>query len=300
MTDANGDPVDPTQQVALYQQSLSAQIQATKDYKTTLDKLRKLGLDDATYTKLLEDGTADQQFATALLKGGKGAIQGLDGLDGQLTTAAAKLGTSAATNLYAAGEAAAQGLVDGLASKPAALKKTMQQLADTMVKELKKKLKIKSPSEVFADLGQQTVEGMSQGMDDNAHLVAASADNLASTAVSAMKDSMAALSGALGTEIDSQPTITPVLDLTNVQAGAKQMTDMLAAPIVGGTSLDQATAISSATAAAQGATDTTDGSGASVIKFEQNNYSPESLSPIDIYRQTRNQLSQAKAVLAHA
>jgi len=32
--------------------------------------------------------------------------------------------------------------------------------------------------------------------------------------------------------------------------------------------------------------------------FEQNNYSPESLSEIEIYRQTKNQLSQLKSALS--
>jgi len=31
-----------------------------------------------------------------------------------------------------------------------------------------------------------------------------------------------------------------------------------------------------------------------VVKFEQNNYSPESLSHVEIYRHTKNQLSQVK------
>ena len=33
------------------------------------------------------------------------------------------------------------------------------------------------------------------------------------------------------------------------------------------------------------------------FRFEQNNYSPEALSDLEIYRQTRNQLSQVKDAL---
>jgi len=36
---------------------------------------------------------------------------------------------------------------------------------------------------------------------------------------------------------------------------------------------------------------------AAPIQFTQNNYSPESLSSIEIYRQTKNQLSQARPVI---
>ena len=38
--------------------------------------------------------------------------------------------------------------------------------------------------------------------------------------------------------------------------------------------------------------------GGTSVKFEQNNYSPEALTEIEIYRQTKNQLSQLKSVLA--
>jgi hypothetical protein len=34
-----------------------------------------------------------------------------------------------------------------------------------------------------------------------------------------------------------------------------------------------------------------------LVTFEQNNYSPESLTPTEVYRQTNNQLSQIKQAL---
>ena len=52
----------------------------------------------------------------------------------------------------------------------------------------------------------------------------------------------------------------------------------------------QAAAQAEQTAAAPGGTS---------VKFEQNNYSPEALTEIEIYRQTKNQLSQLKSALAH-
>jgi hypothetical protein len=94
------------------------------------------------------------------------------------------------------------------------------------------------------------------------------------------------------------PVITPIVDLTQVQAGADQMNSIFAAnPVVATASADQASSISASQAVPGGATDTT-GTEASVIKFEQNNYSPEALSPVEIYRQTKNQLSQMRTALA--
>ena len=62
--DAEGNAVD---QLKTYMDALKNQADAVAAYRTTLDQLRKLGLDDATYQKLLAEGTADQEFATRCL-----------------------------------------------------------------------------------------------------------------------------------------------------------------------------------------------------------------------------------------
>jgi hypothetical protein len=88
------------------------------------------------------------------------------------------------------------------------------------------------------------------------------------------------------------------LDLTQVQAGADQKNTMInTAPVVGSTSFGQASAISS-TQSPQGPAGDTTGQPPTTITYQQNNYSPESLSDIEIYRQTKNQLSQLRSALA--
>ena len=78
------------EQLAAYLQALKDQTAAVATYSATLDELRKLGLNKGTYEKLLEEGTADQAFATALLAGGKTAVDGLNKLDAQLDKEAAE------------------------------------------------------------------------------------------------------------------------------------------------------------------------------------------------------------------
>ncbi len=99
--------------------------------------------------------------------------------------------------------------------------------------------------------------------------------------------------------MDMEPVITPVLDLTTVQDEAKKLSDLTnVTPITAAASYDQASLISAAQAVNQTSTSADDnGSSTSPITFEQNNYSPESLSPAEVYRQTKNQLSQAKSLL---
>ena len=190
----------------------------------------------------------------------------------------------------AIGAAIVQGMINGLGSLAGELASKIGGLASGAISKAKSVLKSLSPSKVFYDIGQDVVLGMVYGIDDHAQMAADSSGNMAQAVIDSMT--------ALGDMTDLNPTITPVLDLTQVQAGADQMNSIFAAnPVVATASADQASSISASQAVPGGATDTT-GTEASVIKFEQNNYSPEALSPVEIYRQTKNQLSQMRTALA--
>jgi len=281
---ADGSSVDI---VATYLQDLKNQVTAVSTYAATLDQLRKLGLDDETYRRLVEEGTADQEFANKLLAGGKKAIGSLNTLDSDLKTEAEKLGTTSASELYKVGIAAAEGFVQGFEKDRAVLLKKVRQLGLDIIKELKKSLKIKSPSEEFAEIGAFAMSGLAKGFDDEAR-----------GAVLSMQKTMDKLTAALATEINPEPVITPVLDLTTVRTQAGELAALTSTtPIAATASFNQASIISSAQTAAQAEEAVAAAAGTSVT-FEQNNYSPEALSDVEIYRQTRNQLSQLKSVLA--
>jgi uncharacterized coiled-coil DUF342 family protein len=292
-------------QLGDYTAALQNQVNAVAAYQSTLDQLRQLGLDDKTYQKLLQEGTADQQFAEQLLAGGATAIQGLNTLDAQLDAASQTLAQHAGLSLYQAGVEAAQGVVNGLESKQSEIYKAMEKIAEKMIKALKKKLKIKSPSQVFAELGRFTLQGFSDGIDLNANIATKSAENIGDNVVKAMRSSIDRINDMALANLDMDPTITPILDLSNVEKQAKKLADLTnVTPITAASSFDQASLISVAQQAAQQAspsnTDAAVAQAAAQIVFEQNNYSPESLSPAEIYRLTKNQLAQAKSLLGVA
>ena len=86
--------------------------------------------------------------------------------------------------------------------------------------------------------------------------------------------------------VSAQPTIRPVLDLSNVEAGAERLNTML--------SRTQAMSISSRmnrenNLEVQNGENTPNVG--STFTFTQNNYSPKALSRVEIYRQTKNQFS---------
>jgi hypothetical protein len=166
-----------------------------------------------------------------------------------------------------------------------------------MANAIKRRLKIRSPSQVFVELGRLTLEGLSQGLvagGESAKKV------LESTAQALVDTAKGAFGGAnmLSGIIDMDPTITPVLDLSNVERDAKKLGDLTnVVPITAAASFGQASAVSQGVSAAQQASSEATAAGTPTFMFEQNNYSPEALSDVDIYRQTKNQLGQIKNAL---
>jgi tape measure domain-containing protein len=276
-----------------YNKQLQERIAAVQKYHATLQALRAAGLDDTTYRQLLEQGTEGQKFADQLLAAGKPAIEQIGALDKELQTAAKTLGDAAAENLYAAGIKAADGLVKGLRAQKKSLKKLMHELAKEMINALKEKLQIKSPSRVFEEIGQLVNKGLASGLEETTAATRA-AEQLGENLRSAMSEALA------GT-IDANPVISPVLDLTQVEQKAGELAGMLPDPTLSAaTSTDQAGRVSNQMAALQEAAQAAleaQTTPAPSIKLEQNNYSPDPLSNIEIYRQTNNQMSLLKSAL---
>jgi tape measure domain-containing protein len=288
---------DSKTKVADYVKALQDQITATKSYTDTLAKLRAIGLDDTTYQKLLDEGLAGKDFAEQLLAGGKTAVDSVNALDTQLLGAAKKLADDMSAQLYDAGVNAAQALVTALQSQQSALEKQMEALAKAMVNAMRRQLKIKSPSRVMLEIGKFAAQGVVDGLRGSSQAVQDAAAGIGDDAASAMSDGLSHISSVLSAEVDPDLTITPVLDLTQFQKDAQKMGDLSnVVPITAAASFGLAGSISVEKSTADAAAAAASSAGPS-FNFEQNNYSPESLSEIEIYRQTRNQFSQLKSMV---
>jgi tape measure domain-containing protein len=284
-----------------YIANLQKQVADTKDFATKLQQLRKLGLNDETYKDLLGAGITDLPFVTDLLNGGKTQIDQINALDKTLNSTAASLGKSASTALYQAAVDSAAGLVKGLQNQQAAIQKQMDIIADAMVKSIKKKLGIKSPSRVFAEVGKFSAQGLSNGLADNGKMVADTASSVGDNAVEAMRVSLSKVNNMIAGNINVQPTIRPVLDLTDIQKNASKIGTLI--PSTASLGVSGALVNARSTAASLDSTNTTDTptnptTGAPAFNYTQNNYSPKALSSVEIYRTTKNQLSTLKGALS--
>ena len=119
-----------------------------------------------------------------------------------------------------------RGLIDGIASKEGDLKTKVESIANTITGKLQKALQIHSPSRIMARLGGFVTEGLAIGIEGNTELVANASENLANTAISGLKDAIKAATNLTDLGIDLNPTITPVLDLSNIEAGSTQLDNL--------------------------------------------------------------------------
>ncbi|MET7479530.1 phage tail tape measure protein [Streptomyces sp. NPDC005648] len=158
----------------------------------------------ADLTKSLKARGASKELLAQLAEAGPGSqlatilgaknvtttdIGKLNGLVKSGNKLADNFGKSMADTMYDSGKHAGEGFLAGLKAQQKDLEKAMSTLADSLVKSIKKKLKIKSPSQVFRDeVGKQLALGMVRGMDDHRPHVAAAARRLATTARAASAD----------------------------------------------------------------------------------------------------------------
>jgi hypothetical protein len=223
-------------------------------------------------------------------------------MEGEATGAANFIGTSAVAALqslrasfFTAGANAAQGFVDGIRSKAgevAAAARELGQIASAALSV--DALDEHSPSRVFLGFGALAAEGFAIGLSSNNTHVTENAESLGNSAVDAMQNVVSKINDAINSDMDLTPTIQPMLDLSNIKAGAGQINALM-----GSRSFSMAGSIAASnTAATQAQTLTSaNQNGGTQFNFTQNNYSPKALSRLEIYRNTRNQFAQLKGLV---
>ena len=127
---------------------------------------------------------------------------------------------------YDAGSYLVDGLADGINKNSFKVKTAASEMAKAAKEEIKKILKINSPSKVFRDIGYSVPEGFAMGIDRMSRLVAGSAKNMAGSALDSTKKALSNVVRMMNSDISTQPTIRPVLDLSDVSAGAGAINGM--------------------------------------------------------------------------
>ena len=171
--------------------------------------------------------SAAKQWVSQLASGIRsGASQAASAVK-SCVSSAVSAAKGAASQFVSAGKSMIQGLITGIKSAAASVASAAKSVVQGAIDAAKSALKINSPSKVFIALGESTGEGMCIGLDRSAVVVADSAEDMANSAINSFKDGISRIAMAVNDNIDTQPTIRPVLDLSNVEAGARSLNGML-------------------------------------------------------------------------
>lgn len=211
-----------------------------------------------------------------------------------------------------------EGLIGGITAGIKKVVDSVKNLGKKAVDGLKNVLGIHSPSKEFEALGMYTSEGFIKGITGEQTAVTSSVNDMstkmlaainssapkfkqagstlmnnfiAGTAKNGLSNAISKITDVINGDIDTQPTIRPVLDLSDVESGTSRLNALF--------SRTQAMSISAGMnrVANEEIQNGAIASSGNIFQFTQNNYSPKALSRIEIYRQTKNQLSMMKGLV---
>jgi hypothetical protein len=194
-------------------------------------------------------------------------------------------------------KAIVDGIVNGLGSLAGHAISVASGLGKSMIRAAMEAIDAHSPSRKMYWLGQMFVLGMTNAVQNDTPMASKAAAGLGNKMVDSMSSTLSGLNDALGVDaMEFNPTITPILDLSQVKKDASSMSDLLSLPafdVSGAFANAKTTSSSFESTRKAGDGEGQNGSGSSYTFYQTNN-SPRSLSPIELYRQTDNLISKAK------
>ena len=120
-----------------------------------------------------------------------------------------------------------KGFIKGIKSMATSVIDSVTGVVQGSIDWAKSLLGINSPSKVFKEIGQYVGEGFVVGIDSYSAKVSNSAGELAESVIRNVKDPLSNLTKLLDNNIDVNPTIRPVMDLSNIENGTRLLNDML-------------------------------------------------------------------------
>ncbi|SCJ62509.1 Phage-related protein [uncultured Clostridium sp.] len=185
-----------------------------------------------------------------------------------------------------AGAYLVDGFADGISENTYRAEAKARAMARAAAEAAEDELDEHSPSRVGYHIGDFFGLGFVNAIGTYAVKAYNASAEMADSAKTGLGNAIAKVKDMIDNGVDGQPTIRPILDLSDVEEKSHRLNTLF--------SRSQALTVSTGIAAARGRNlqneDTNPNTGNS-YNFTQNNYSPKALSRTEIYRQTKNQFS---------
>ena len=118
-----------------------------------------------------------------------------------------------------------KGMINGIKNRGASLVKAAKGVVGDVIQGAENLLGINSPSKVFEEIVKFTGEGMVIGLNKMNDKVGKASEGLGQNAIDSMNGALGKVSDSVNADIDLQPTIRPVVDMTDVENGLKSTFD---------------------------------------------------------------------------
>lgn len=119
-----------------------------------------------------------------------------------------------------------QGIIDGITGGLSDIWQAGKNLGKKLYNSVCDFFDINSPSRVMMGVGKFVNEGLGRGISDNYGIVTKRGRELGKTTMKSVQDALEKSSKNIDTSIGLSPTIKPVLDLSNVQNGSRNISSM--------------------------------------------------------------------------
>lgn len=127
------------------------------------------------------------------------------------------------SNFKSSGSYLVSGFAAGISANTYAATAKAAAMAEAAARAAKKKLNIHSPSKVFYSIGDYAGQGFVNALSDYVDISYRSGRDMASSASDGLNAAIATIGKAFDIDTDIQPTISPVLDLSNVRSGVRSI-----------------------------------------------------------------------------
>ena len=130
------------------------------------------------------------------------------------------------SNFYSAGSYLAEGFAAGISASSFKAEAKAIAMAQAALDAAKEVLRINSPSKATREIGEYFGQGFINGISSYADKVYSSSSDMANSARAGLSDAISRIQNILNSDIDTQPTIRPVLDLSDITANSSKITSL--------------------------------------------------------------------------
>ena len=135
---------------------------------------------------------------------------------------------SGMSKFYDAGRYLVAGFANGIRDNIYLAQRAAIALADNTESAARSRLRINSPSKVFRKIGAGVPEGFAQGIERFSYLGTMAVNDMSNDVIDSASKVLSNVTAALTDDVNTQPMIRPIVDLSNVESSSDAISNMLA------------------------------------------------------------------------